>query len=207
MADTKLPSLLERHWAESALAIGAVVIAAVSLWVGYDTMRTNRRLVAATSWPFVQVLESDSQGPPRSLALRLSNSGIGPAKVEFFQVLWKGQPQRSATELLRNCCQIAQLPNHFHGASDQGLVLRAGQRQTFLHFAAGRANLAQWKAFHSLFFLNAGKLSVRYCYCSAFNQCWLVTETTGQAIDLNPPRVPICPEPKVTFNVVKFKHG
>ena len=26
-----LPSLLERHWAESALAIGAVVIAAVSM--------------------------------------------------------------------------------------------------------------------------------------------------------------------------------
>jgi hypothetical protein len=31
-----LPPLLERHWAESVLAIGAVVIAAVSLWVGYD---------------------------------------------------------------------------------------------------------------------------------------------------------------------------
>ena len=49
-----LPSLLERHWAESALAIGAVIIAAVSLWVAFDAERTNRELVASASWPFVQ---------------------------------------------------------------------------------------------------------------------------------------------------------
>jgi len=58
MSEKGLPSLLDRHWAESALAIGAVVIAAVSLWVAYDTERTNRelvaserQLVAANSWP------------------------------------------------------------------------------------------------------------------------------------------------------------
>ncbi|MGA7539298.1 MAG: hypothetical protein WBW93_11110, partial [Steroidobacteraceae bacterium] len=33
MSEKGVPSLLERHWAESALAIGAVIIAAVSLWV------------------------------------------------------------------------------------------------------------------------------------------------------------------------------
>ena len=205
MADRKLPSLFQRHWAESALAIGAVLIAAVSLWVGYDTMRTNRRLVAASSWPFVQVLETDSPGPPRSLALRLANSGIGPAKIEFFQLFWNGQPQRSAAELLRNCCRIAHVPKHFYGASDQGLVLRAGQRQSFLHYTMSGPGAAQWKTFHALFFSNTGELSVRYC--SAFNQCGLVTETTGQPIDLNPPRVRICRLPKVTFNVVKFKPG
>lgn len=31
MSNESLPSLFERHWAESALAIGAVVVAAVSL--------------------------------------------------------------------------------------------------------------------------------------------------------------------------------
>jgi hypothetical protein len=45
MPQNGLSSLLERHWAESALAIGAIVIAAASLWVAYDTERTNRQLV------------------------------------------------------------------------------------------------------------------------------------------------------------------
>jgi hypothetical protein len=34
MSQKGLPSLLDRHWAESALAIGAVIIAAVSLLGG-----------------------------------------------------------------------------------------------------------------------------------------------------------------------------
>jgi hypothetical protein len=49
MSEKGLPSLLDRHWAESALAIGAVIIAAVSLWVAFDSERTNRELVASAS--------------------------------------------------------------------------------------------------------------------------------------------------------------
>ena len=86
-------------------------------------------------------------------------------------------------------------------------MLPAGQHQSFLHYTMSGPGAAQWKTFHALFFSNTGELSVRYCHCSAFNQCGLVTETTGQPIDLNPPRVRICRLPKVTFNVVKFKPG
>lgn len=46
MSNKPLPSLFDRHWAESALAIGAVVIAAVSLWIAVDSERTNRQIVA-----------------------------------------------------------------------------------------------------------------------------------------------------------------
>lgn len=48
MADARRASLLERHWAGRALAIGAVLSAAVSLWVASDTMRTDRMLLESS---------------------------------------------------------------------------------------------------------------------------------------------------------------
>src|SRR5215469_6715449 len=100
-----LPSLLDRHWAESILAVGAVIIAAVSLWVAFDSERTNRELVASASWPFVQFYNDRTVGAaPPVLTFLLSNEGIGPAKLESFELFWKGRPQRSPWRLLQACC-------------------------------------------------------------------------------------------------------
>ena len=206
MTDKKLPSLFERHWAESALAIGAIVITAVSLWVAYDTLRTNRELVAATSWPFVQVLESDSDGPPATLSLTLLNSGIGPAKIESFQLFWHGQPQSTPGELLRHCCQIGPGPHQIVTSSDEDIVLRAGQSLTFLRYTAGANDAATWQAFRKVFYSHGGGLGERYCYCSAFNQCWQATLHSGQPLNLNPPRVAACLRPKVTFENFHYRH-
>jgi hypothetical protein len=45
-----------------------------------------------------------------------------------------------------------------------------------------------------------GNISVRYCFCSAFNECWLVSARMGSQRDLNPPRVRYCPRPKVPYD-------
>lgn len=215
MSEKGLPSLLDRHWAESALAIGAVVIAAVSLWVAYDTERTNRelvaserQLVAANSWPFVQFAESDTApGGGGGLSLMMMNGGIGPAKIESFEVAWKGQAQRGPEDLLRACCSAAgNSPDHpvnfgwllenFQTSSAAGRVLPAGQVINFLVLPQGSASQANWEALRSAL-LNS--LSVRYCYCSAFDTCWLVTHDYGKAQTLNPPQVAVCPQPKISY--------
>jgi hypothetical protein len=69
MSGKGLPSLLERHWAESALAIGAVVIAAASLWVAVDTERANRELVASFS-------REMRRAPPRGLRCTRNTGAI-----------------------------------------------------------------------------------------------------------------------------------
>lgn len=218
MSEKELPSLLDRHWAESALAIGAIIIAAVSLWVAYDTERTNRalvaseqQLVAANSWPFVQFGESDGTpagGYGTGITLMLMNGGIGPAKIETFQVAWHGQAQRRPEDLLRACCSQAgnspehpvdfgSLLNHFQTSSTAGRVLRAGESIDFLILPRGSASEANWAALHSALLDN---LSVQYCYCSAFNICWLVKHDYGKSRTLNPPQVTVCPQPKVSYS-------
>jgi hypothetical protein len=201
MSENGLPSLLERHWAESALAIGAIIIAAVSLWVAYDTERTNRdlvaserQLVAANSWPFVQVGENDqapSGGP--GLSLIMYNGGIGPAKVETFELFWKGKAQHDPRELLRACC--AATSDDIGVSTPSGVVLRPGQLISFLYFNRTQENGPVLDA------LRAGmdNISIRYCYCSAFDECWLGTDQFGQPRDLHPPQVSMCPRPAAPY--------
>ena len=202
MAEAKLPSLLERHWAESALAIGAVVIAAVSLWVAYDTMRTDRMLLESSSWPYLEVYESDVRPPSPvvgtnapGLKLVVANEGIAPAKLELFEVFWKGQPQRSPWQLLASCCGVpigagGGLPagTSLHFSSANGVVLPTGQQIAFFGFEQPQSAAQAVEALRA----HLSELSFRYCYCSVFNQCWLVHSRFGHPV-FNPRQVSVCP--------------
>lgn len=211
MSENGLPSLLDRHWAESALAIGAVIIAAVSLWVAWDSVRTNRALVASSSWPFVQFSSSvPAAAQPRYLTLVVSNDGIGPAKLESFELFWQGHAQRSPWQLLQTCCahgqtgagQMGSLESlrsdpGLESSTDSGIVLRAGEGRPILTYTRSATNAALWDAFVHSF---TGNISVRYCFCSAFNECWQVTARMGAQRDLNPPRVKYCPRPSTPYD-------
>ncbi len=211
MSDRGLPSLLERHWAESALAIGAVVIAAASLWIAYDANRTNRQLVASESWPFLLVYENDATAGPPTMSLEVANEGIGPAKLESFQLFWHGKPQRSPWELLRTCCSAAMgattdsraLDTLYSGISStsttRGFVIRPGIVFPFLAYQQNAGDAAAWKYFKS----HLSALSFRYCYCSVFNQCWLSSldfRHFGGQRSMNPPEVDACPRPAVGYD-------
>jgi len=210
MSQNGLPSLLDRHWAESALAIGAVIIAGVSLWVAFDAEQTNRELVATQSWPFVEVYESDTSDEPRVMRLIIANDGIGPAKLESFELFWKGKPQRNPWQLLANCCTPAQKgsgqPGNYTAlqanvdlqtSSDEGVVVRAGEAIPFLVLTRGAGSTDVWDALHSRL---RGNVSLRYCFCSVFDECWLATQLFGRPRSMNPPRVRACPRPQVPYN-------
>ncbi|HZT00667.1 MAG TPA: hypothetical protein VFA39_00185 [Steroidobacteraceae bacterium] len=210
MSQNGLPSLLDRHWAESALAVGAVVIAAASLWVAFDAERTNRELVASQSWPYVEVYESDTPSEPRAMSLIVTNDGIGPAKLESFELFWKGKPQHSPWELLASCCTQAQQGSSqpvdlatlrrnpdLQTSTDEGVVLRAGESVPILSLTRGAGSIAIWDTLHSTL---RGNVSLRYCYCSAFDQCWLTTQQFGHTRNMNPPEVRVCPHPKVPYD-------
>jgi len=209
MSQNGLPSLLDRHWAESALAIGAIVIAAVSLWVAFDTEQTNRELVAserqlvsANSWPFMQIGENDTdlQGK-EGITLLYMNQGIGPAKLESFELFWKGKPQRGPEELLRACCQVpgastAWMNTSLGMSSTYGLVLRPGQALNFIFMTRTAETAASIDALRS----GRRNLSFRFCYCSVFDECWAGERQFGKTADFHPARVQACPVPAVPYS-------
>ncbi|MGA7537893.1 MAG: hypothetical protein WBW93_03895, partial [Steroidobacteraceae bacterium] len=80
-------------------------------------------------------------------------------------------------------------------SATHGLVLRPGQLMYFLSMPLDAHNQPILAALRAGF----DNLSFRYCYCSAFDECWLAESHFGHAHDLSPPQVQVCPQPKVPY--------
>ncbi|HZT77281.1 MAG TPA: hypothetical protein VFA27_11525 [Vicinamibacterales bacterium] len=195
-----------RRWLDMALAMSAFFISVVSLVVAIEDGRTmqrmandNARLVEANSWPFVEFhthnVDEHGAGDVR---LVLTNSGIGPARIETFELWWNGQPMVSPTALLKACCLTT--PTAVAEAqttvTSVGLaaprILRAGDHVDVLAMPLASGNADFWKAFNA----ERQKLSARICYCSVFDECWIGSGQTTHA-----DRVASCPAPPVSYQV------
>jgi hypothetical protein len=167
----------------------------------------NTRMVEANSWPFVEFSTHNiNEKGASEVRLVLSNEGIGPARMETFEVWFKGKPMESPEQLLKACCG----PDH---ESKQGgplisiglaspRILRAGQHVDFLAVSLsdpGREVFAK---------LNRERdyVRTRVCYCSVFDECWLKEGgddllLKGESKLIHPQVVKTCPAPAVPYQV------
>ncbi|MBL8299580.1 MAG: hypothetical protein JNN30_14680 [Rhodanobacteraceae bacterium] len=123
-----------RH--DVVLSVGAVLISAVSLGVAVSSNRTQERLLAASTWPYVQygTGNRDANGDD-VINFSIANAGVGPARIQTFQLLYQGEPQANAGALLSHCCDgkgknLATVTSSVEG------VLKVGESGSFLVFAA-----------------------------------------------------------------------
>jgi hypothetical protein len=79
----------------------------------------------------------------------------------------------------------------------QGVVLRAGETDTFIHYRLNADNLPVWKA------LDAAReqMTYRICYCSVLDECWRSDTQAERALRarLHPEPVRTCPAPAVPY--------
>jgi hypothetical protein len=207
MSDLPEKSFMRRHWTDTLFAVAALFVSAVSLWVGIRTEQANEKLVAASTWPYLYV-DSSNANPDGSPVIRLDviNSGVGPAKVESFEVFWNGKAWPATDALAGACCGY----KPFNIATDaesrkagillgavQGVVIRAGETRAFLTFLLTPETSATWHALDTA----RSRMSYRICYCSVFDECWIgdFHGIEASATQLHPRRVKICPVPKVPF--------
>jgi hypothetical protein len=196
-----------RHWSDAVLAVAALFVSAISLWVGIRTEVANEQLVAASTWPIEQVVVSNAD-PDTSLDLRfqVTNAGVGPAKIESFELFWKGRPYRSGIQLVHDCCGYQMVKatspegkNHTPLATGtvQGIVQRPGEVETFIGYRLGNDNLAVWSALDK----ERNNMSYRICYCSVLNECYRGTLRSELAApgQLHPEKVKACPVPAVAY--------
>lgn len=198
---------MQRHWSDTALAVAALFVSAVSLWVAIRTEDANEQLVAASTWPFLQIQVSNADPDAKlDLQFQVVNTGVGPAKIQSFELFWKGRPYRGATQLLRDCCGYkevrATLPeakNHtpLIKGSVQGIVLRAGEQENFIHYVLGSDNLTVWNALDKA----REQMTYRICYCSVLDQCWRAELRSELYMpgQLHPNSVKECPLPEVAY--------
>jgi hypothetical protein len=183
------------RWFDITMAMAAIFISLVSLVVAVEHGRTERDLVAASSWPFPRLLLSDEYNSEHSIAIGLSNGGTGPAKIHSFEMWLGGQPITSPVDLLQRCCGLPHDSAGIHRAIPAGLsmsavdstVLRPGEDNAVLIFRRVRSDRAVGDRLDRAL----TRLRFRVCYCSVLDQCW-----TTDLKSLDTPAVRRCPAPE-----------
>ena len=157
------------------LAISAIAISVISLVVAVEHGRTERQLVAASTWPFLEVNIDESSDEKTGVVSRimLRNAGVGPARLVSMVIRLDGKIMHSPTELLAACCS---LPNRMTrqdrnrygvlGEASMLGIIEAHQAGSFL--SIGDKVDAVQQAFQA----TLPRLSYAACYCSVLNECW-----------------------------------
>jgi hypothetical protein len=201
----EIPKLRGRHWLEYVTTGVALLLSLISLWVAIETEVANRQMVAASSWPLLEVDSSNVDDKGNSVLLfRVTNTGVGPAKVRSFEVFYKGKPYTSAVSLIQACCQrdfkrpaisdTATTTDNLITGGIAGNVIRAGETHPFITLGLGPQNAKLWRALNDA---RNTAITYRICFCSVFDECWLNTVTGRDQLD--PAPVKVCPVPPVPY--------
>lgn len=197
-ADATLLRRLVR-WLPLAMAghlfvgVPALLISLVVAFGTYEQARATQRMQQASTWPFVAVANTNYTPEGRHrVSLALVNNGLGPALLGPLELRYEGRAVRSPQELLVACCgyvpgatiQVATSP-----ARD--VALRPGERVSFFELDDVPANAAVLARLDTARF----RIGVRSCYCSIFEECWIVG-----GVQVKPIPAPSCPTDWVRFS-------
>src|SRR5687768_17376070 len=111
MTETHLPEPPKtgRHRLDLFVAIAALTISAVSIFIARDTSQTMERLAHASFWPFLQLGSGNVRDDGvRAITFAMENVGTGPARIHTFELQVDGKPLARdghvLTQVLRACC-------------------------------------------------------------------------------------------------------
>jgi hypothetical protein len=198
------------RWFDIAIGVSAMFVSVVTLIVAIEHGRTmqrmadaNMRMVEANSWPFIDFSTHNvgDKGTPE-VRLVLTNEGIGPARIETFELWWRGKPMSSPRELLKACCTKESAPDYIGVGLASPRILRAGEHVNFLSAFPATGN----KVF-DVFNSERDYITTRVCYCSVFDECWIkdggdALLLQGQSKLIHPTPVKACPAPKTPYQVL-----
>jgi hypothetical protein len=177
------------------VSVSALIISAVSILLAWHTGHNMEKLVHANSWPALQIQSGNSDGNGgHALGFSITNAGVGPAQIHTVEVLYDGvslgwTQYRTIQRLLEACCATTVARARAADKRwDVGLYTRpvSGSflppRESIPLFGWQRteANGQPWDELDRA--RNDRRVSVRACYCSVFEECW-IAET-----DKFPPR-------------------
>lgn len=97
------------------------------------------------------------------------NTGVGPAKIEAAELIWKGVAYRTDQDFLKACCEADQVSPKFDSDLLPNEVLRAGQNSNFLGFDKS-TNPTVFDALQRA--MISRDLQLIVCYCSIFDFQW-----------------------------------
>ena len=163
-----------RNWIEISAAFCALVVSAASLFIALRQNTLMEKQLSASVWPSLQLSSAnyDDKGNPE-ISFTIRNVGVGPARIRSFVVAYGDQAIGSGSQLVQACCgEGKKLPPAVVNTQDVShLVLTANEKEVFLRLDSKDApeNPLYWKRLNP----ERAKVSVRACFCSELNECWM----------------------------------
>jgi hypothetical protein len=158
------------------------------------------KLVAANSYPYLELMQSmsGSTALPGTDHMRdiveyeFVNNGVGPARIEWVEMRFKGKPVADITDLLDACCRAEK--HDYSGLNRRGGIegafVRAGASLKMFTWSEQATPNQDFQALHR----QMNEIQFSACYCSVFEECY-VRSTEGR----KPQPVKQCKAPAVTF--------
>lgn len=174
-------------WLDFLVATSAVIISVISLWVAQRSDGTQERLLAASVWPYVEFFTSNLPEGKPEIELTLRNAGVGPARIRWMTVDYRGKSVIGPRALLTACCESSRSRVlQYVTSTVTHTVLVPHESVNFLAVTPSARNVAQYKTLDR----ERSNLHVRVCYCSVLDDCWLLdnhSEEDPQPVGKCPP--------------------
>jgi hypothetical protein len=187
------------RWLDIGLALSALFVSCVSLYVAVEHGHTMAKLVESNSYPNVDFATGnmddlqDGKGNRPSVSFTLINSGVGPARLRSIELSYQGHAARDLNSLLSACCSdagVAYPKISYNYAGDvRGVMIPAGKSVQLFSWPEAAAD-PRWARFEKA----RGEVVVSACYCSVFDECF-----ARDSRHYDPRRVKECPAPTTPF--------
>jgi len=167
------------------IAVCALFVSSLATAASVWQSRVVAQQLASQVWPYL-ALETSYDG--KSVALTLSNEGLGPARVRSAVLTIDGVRHRSLTEALRVLVPGKALAPHGTFTDlHPGGVIRVGGTVTLFRIVDPPVIAALIK--------NYSRLGMRVCYCPIIpGNCWIVGREGGRRENGDPEVVAECPD-------------
>lgn len=182
------------------IALSAITISVISLVVAIGHGKTEERLVAANSLPFL-IFKGERQGSVAAKGdvfnLTIENPGVGPANVKSLIVRIDGKIVTDRQALMERCCGyksvgfMGDVKNGFSTNNEAVGIIPARDGRTLLQW---QETLDNGELFNRFVGIN-DHLSLSGCFCSVLNQCW----QTDLKSTTTPRPVKACPIDRRTY--------
>jgi hypothetical protein len=175
------------RWLELTIAITALVTSISSIVIAIQHGHTMEKLVQANSIPYLEGgFNTATPEGAQVLSLLFLNRGVGPAHEESLRVTVDDRPIRSFTDLVvaslgpEEGHKARQVFHQTHTLIRNNVPKRfipAGQPQLVFKVPRTPENALWWDQLAK----QQSRWNVSYCYCSVFDECWLVPSENADA--------------------------
>ena len=155
------------------MSVSAIVAAIAAVLVAAYEARINREYQRISVWPRIQ--QSNSFAGADTYQRIVSNVGVGPALIRSVQVNVDGVARRNWSDVIHALIGKP-APGHIYSALHAGYVVLPNKDMTVLKIPPGEDAQKFWEQ------TQTPRLSIRICYSSLFDECWVSDSLADQPV-------------------------